>query len=117
MNKTMTTEEGNKLIAEFDGKLSEMMGKKLFVSSDGGKSWYGKLYNEDWNSLMSVVEKIEKLCESKQKDFPEDKDLDDPTGWRAWSYRYIDLSTDITYMWKQVVQFIQWYNNSQKQTT
>lgn len=58
MNKV----DGNKLIAEFDGKKTMINGDgDLLLSSDNGKSWYGVLYDEDWESLMSVVDKIEDI--------------------------------------------------------
>ena len=58
----MTTQEGNKLIAEF-------MGKKFI--EDGNSMWDGKVsicvenleYHSSWNWLMPVVEKIEKTYE------------------------------------------------------
>jgi len=60
----------------------------------------------DFNRLMPVVEKCKEVRNEKEKQYPEDKDLDDPTGWRAWSYRSIHLTTDIDDVYEQVIEFI-----------
>lgn len=52
---------GNKLIAEFMGLQTKMMNSKLLVSNDNGRSWYGRLYDKDWCTLMAVLEKISTL--------------------------------------------------------
>ena len=67
-------------------------------------------YHEEWNWLMDVVIKCHEIGDAKEKQFPEDKNLDEPTGWRAWSYRRVGLSTNIEHTYKNVVNFIKWYN-------
>lgn len=71
-------------------------------------------YDTSWDWLMPVVEKIEELCIQMEAMYPEDKHLDDPTGWRAWNYRRISLSVNIESVYKQVVEFIKWYNKQSK---
>jgi len=71
-------------------------------------------FNISWDWLMPVVEKCHEITDKKQRQFPESKDLDDPTGWRAWSYRRIELSTDIGLVFNDVVEFIKWYNQQSK---
>lgn len=68
-------------------------------------------YDTDWNSLMPVVEKCYAISRAKQKALPDSKDLDDPTGWRAWSYRDVALSTKIDAVYKRAIEFIEFYNN------
>lgn len=104
----------NELIAEFMEFPYERSGftftepRTYFVSK-------AKLeYHKSWDWLMPVVVKCNEIATVKQKEFIEDKDLDDPTGWKAWSYRWIHLSTNIDAVYKQVVKFIQWYNKISK---
>lgn len=67
-------------------------------------------FHDSWDWLMPVVRLCHKIGESKEKEFPEDKHLDDPTGWRSWSYRRVDLSTDINLVYRDVIRFINFYN-------
>lgn len=54
--------EGNIIIAEFNGRLHTTNADgDLLLSYDNGLSWYGVLYDEDWTSLMEVVDKIEEI--------------------------------------------------------
>lgn len=69
-------------------------------------------YHEDWNLLIPVVIKCHSLGIEKQKIFEDDLGLDDPAGWRAWSYRHIKLTTNIDYVYKCVIDFISFYNSS-----
>lgn len=115
----------NELIAEFMGyKLKQ--GKQLAQYISGGHEWYwvGENFTIDepswlpesnWNLLMPVVEKTHIICDQMMRKYPENKDLDDATGWRAWSYRHPKLTTDITRVYNQVVEFIKWYNQNRKQ--
>lgn len=137
MNKKMTSIdksknfnnliEGNKLIATFMGIDWSTVNGKLILSSDKGKSWYGRLYDEDLNSLMSVVERIESLTNNLKPNgvrlqttmrsevpiLESDK--------RKYYYLFaiifnqhpkfvVEANTRIEAVWGCVVQFIQWYN-------
>lgn len=51
-------DEGNKIIALFDGWEIYMQGKKMLVGSKG-RGYWGVLYDKDWSSLMDVVVKIQ----------------------------------------------------------
>lgn len=104
----MSTEEiseGNKLIANFRGKSSE-------------SQKYMLKYHYDWNWLMPVVEQINSICVKNGEELSNhsraqehlSNQLDNPLHWKSWSYHYIKLSTDINNVYKQVVEFIKWYN-------
>jgi len=99
----MTTEEiieGNKLIAEFMG----------FTYRENGDFWIKNdcvypimYYQKCWNGLMGVVEKIGSMS------FNENQNKFSPSVERF-------LEVDINSIWKQVVDFIKWYN-TQNPTT
>ncbi len=117
----MDIKEGNKLIALFDGweaNRFENLPNKLHRMNDGqlqGVHIESLEYHTSWDWLMPVVEKANTLNTEIQKTRPDkhypEKDLDDASGWRAWSYRYIHLSTNIQQVWEKTVEFIQWKNN------
>lgn len=67
-----------------------------------------------WNTLMPVVEKCNKVNEEMQHKYPETKDIDDFTGWRAWSYMYVGLNTNINNVYSQIVDFIKIFNSQPK---
>lgn len=114
----------NELIAEFMGAkyqkrsffpLTSWRGDWFFIFTESdGREWIRQKeeleYDTSWDWLMPVVEKCEQINDEKQKQFPEYKSLDDPTGWRAWSYRHITLSTNINRVHEDVVEFIKFYN-------
>lgn len=122
---------GNTLIAEFMGAKSEQWyPPNKDIGSTGihlafphgevypsGQRYHPDSclqYHKDWNWLMAVITKCQKVCKEEQyKRHGIEGDLDDPKGWRSWSYRYVQLSTDIDSMWRKCVEFIQWYNNNQ----
>jgi len=65
-----STAEKNRVIAEFLGKTVYPSRENINKIWKGGKRWKGQLcdynehdlkYHEDWNMLMSVVERIESL--------------------------------------------------------
>jgi hypothetical protein len=63
-----------------------------------------------WSEIMPVVEKINNVITDKQKEFPAYLDLDDPKGWRAWSYRAIPHIQPIGIIYQKAIDFIKWYN-------
>lgn len=107
----------NELIAEFMGvpKLTDKNGFVWDVSGTG-KGIYGLhskylRYNEKWDWLMPVVEKIEKLHSEKfhydfekisKGEWPQDKEYMDVIA--------LPLSTPIDEVYKAVIEFINWYN-------
>lgn len=102
----------NEVIAIFDGWEKEFGTWRKIVNSKGLSLIAEKLdFHSDWNLLMSVVKKCHTISVEKQNQYPDEKGLDDPAGWRSWSYRYIKLSTDKEKVHEAVYQFIQWYNN------
>lgn len=102
----VTIEEGNKLIAIFDGWEDgrfEHLPNKLHKMEDGellGISIDQLNYNKDWNLLMPVVEKINKLSD----DWPRATES-------IWS---LPIITPIDKVWQAVIEFINWYNTQTK---
>ena len=97
-------EKGNELI-------------EAFWIEQGGKPHLKEdisFYESDWNMLMPVVEKWNSLSQRKQDELPNYLDLDNSEGWRAWSYRYVDLTTDINYVRDYLIENIKWYNANKK---
>lgn len=104
---TPEQQEGNKAINIFRGLA---LGKKGYVND----------YHTNWNNLMLVVEKIENVENGLhvvvttrhvaiwfiegRKDFT------------SITFEYPDHpEKKIEYLWQAVVQFIQWYNETQSQ--
>lgn len=99
--------EGNKLIAEF---------MEVDVNDHEHQLFGPDLYDEDWNKLMPVVEKIRTLNPDAGKVWFE---------WeishchcRIWNNGAMEwknnAGTTINATWQTVVQFIQWYNQNKK---
>lgn len=107
------TKEGNRKIAEFMQRPYKFQRAK-FVDKSLYEEEILPRYEDDWNELMPVVEKCRKICREMQLKYPAYKDLDDVTGWRSWSYRYVKLETDIGYVFRRVLDFIEWYNKEQE---
>jgi hypothetical protein len=132
--------EGNKLIAEFMGgtktKSPGYLDRDYFDFKDkpyqkwtnlyGGSFeettlyWEGDLkYHSDWNWLMPVIEKIEKV------EFMEAEDANDPDACafiRTFSRGMVRINrftlhqanTLLEAAWQAVVDFIKWNNNQPK---
>ena len=81
----MTTEEGNKIIAEFTGN--------AFADD-----WHLK-YHSSWDWLMPVVEKC-KTVKLKKYDYD----------W--WLIHSPLINVQIKSTWLAVIEFINWYNNN-----
>lgn len=114
----------NELIAEFDSLMEWYVPKNTnylpYWRRIKGDVRYGHFrpyelkYDTSWDWLMPVVEKTHETIETMERKYPDEKDIDDPTGWRAWNYRRPSLVTDITKTYRQVVDFIKWYNDQKK---
>lgn len=95
MENILSTEQGNKMIAEFCGLIPGING-----TPD---------YDRHWELLMLVVEKINNIFAA-----------DTPNIWQGELNAKIDkvillpLCTPIDTVWKAAVQFIQWYNTTKK---
>lgn len=123
--------EGNKLIAEFmevknvrEYTLNEKH-KCLIISDDDGFIEYVEginflSYNDSWNSLMPVVEKIEKLGFDSRIhgnnsddgylcDFLESNTNNEISCFVTWQD---SGGTKIQATYKAVVKFIKWYNEN-----
>src|SRR5260221_507927 len=61
-----------------------------------------------WDWLIPVVEKTRVISNTAHKELHEAHDLNDPNGWRSWSYRRVNLTTDISAVYRQVIEFIKW---------
>lgn len=111
----MTTEEGNKLIAEFMG------GKPYYLDADvitfpmmdnpaqslnnTTTHHAGKLkYHVSWDWIMGVVNRIEALEKLKG--------VDELTFYdKKAAIRLLYFTTPITEVWERIIQFITWYNS------
>ena len=93
----MTTQEGNKLIAEFDNYWSFGDGSpdKIPTAEEVAEL----KYHTSWNLLMPVVEKINSLSYN-----------DSNNKFQPSVERF--LENDIESIWRQVVIFITWYNQT-----
>lgn len=69
-------------------------------------------YDTSFDWIIPAIKKAYDLIQEAENKYPEDLPLDDPRGWRAWSYRRPNLSIDIESTWKSLVRFIQWYNDT-----
>lgn len=106
--------ENNKLIAQFMGaKFKNHSSYETYSFDDFKTQTFISVlqYDKKWDWLMPVVSKCDVIRkEMELKYHGVDSDLDDPKGWRAWNYRSINLSTDISRVFKSTVKFINWYN-------
>ena len=95
MNQTQN--ENNKLVAEFMGAYSKQSGYDYTKIGNKGVS-----YHTEWNWLLPVVRKVLTLIDINKLDFDttalKDEVLDD----------------DIKQAYKEVLRFINWYNNQYK---
>lgn len=115
----MTTEEGNKLIAEFMGWIYCPTSDNGFVTEHFEKEndWYsidGLQYNSDWSLLMPVVEKIFKLTEFDSVTEGKYHNRSPYFVQRLQDLSYAVLTIKIERVHEAVTQFIQWYNTQQK---
>lgn len=98
----MNTLEGNKLIAVFSG-LKDPMYNGIWLDSIKFRAFYTEEleFHTSWDWLMPVVEKIERL-----------DTLDRSREFNRAIDRLISLPiyTDISTVYKAVLEFIQWYN-------
>ncbi len=113
----MTTEDGNKLIAEFIGKpVTE--DNNLYMSSEIDYTFPVHLkYHSSWDWLMPVVEKIQSLscnvniinncCQIIMFDTSY-------SGEPIYKKNKTMANTKIENVYDSVIQFIQWYNQQQK---
>lgn len=110
----------NELIAEFMGyyfqqdRFTRPDGQYTHKEDGHGLFVEEMKYDTSWDWLMPVVIKCHEVGDAKEREFPEAKNLDDPTGWKAWNYRRVGLSTNIEQVYKNVILFIKWYNSQEK---
>ena len=105
----MTTEQGNKLIAEFMGGTLDSPGSPYYYFLEKGKYETELKYHSSWDWLMPVVEKIETLNNSCTLVIIEDErcHIDTQNGFELDSVG----CTKIEATYNAVVRFIEWYNN------
>ena len=122
----MTQEEGNKLIAVFDGwevgRFEHL--PNILHKMDNGKLWGIDIdqmnYHEDWNKLMPVVEKIENIRDDRGNYlFAVDIGRDYCTTYHNdFHTKTISVHSEthnkIISTWNAITQFIQWYNTTKK---
>lgn len=102
--------EGNFKIAKFSGYSYE------YINSDVFKVGLHDLhnYNENWNLLMPVVEKIEALGATVyiRKSICEIAYIENNNAYCEVSE---ETPSKIKAVWLAIVNFINWYNSNQKQ--
>lgn len=130
----MTVEEGNKIIAKFDGweslaKYSHLP-NKLYKTVDGkevGIHLSELNYHSDWNLLMTVVEKIEDVKTIGQRVYVTispfsvdvycsgvlDKKLP-VLSYKEDGKKFNDEEKRLA-VWRCVIKTIQWYNSQTPQ--
>lgn len=101
----MTTEEGNKLIAEFITDEPEVLAHDLKKAG----TLESMHYHDDWNCLMPVVEKIWNISGNRSSLFYFEYE-------NELISSYEDYTTNIMDCWNAVVAFIQWYNANKNNT-
>lgn len=98
----MTTEQGNKLIAHFDGwEFCRSLRKRRCWWAKDGQAFTGKQppeFQNSWDLLKPVIDKINDLGE------------EDRYNVRAGKVAASHVCINIKTMWERVIQFIQWYN-------
>lgn len=66
-------------------------------------------YHAEWHHLMPVVQKIDKfLDENLLEDFWKAKGI----YWQHSRFKLMTISTPIDIVYKRVVEFIKWHNNT-----
>lgn len=106
----MDTYLGNKLISDFMG--DRFVGFLIEEQLDS-RGTDDLLFHCSWDWLMPVVVKAREICKEKENEFKgKTLDLDNPKGWRFWSYISPNLSTDIDYVFNQCTNFIVEYNKT-----
>ena len=118
MTNKEVIDAGNILIAAFEGR---KFNGRYTIDKFGGdtcNSLPEMKYHTSWDWLMPVVVKVNKICSdngrplsnrSREQEHLENP-LDNPLHWKSWSYHSVSLSTDINKVWKNVMDFIHWYN-------
>lgn len=105
--------EGNKLIAVFDGWFQDPK-----LNKNGNVNWRHPerakyfpttessfKYHTSWDWLMPVVKKWNDLVVEKRNE--------GGVGWTKWQYKTIMLRTEIEPLYKDLVESLQWYNQTQ----
>lgn len=103
----------NELIAEFMGKPMTYIHDSGNVVAERTMNYEG--YYTEWNNLMPVVEKIERLY---SKAFPPGEKFiemilahEDPIDKHYTDVLSCPMSTPISEVYESVVDFIKWHNN------
>lgn len=111
----LTTEIGNEIIAEFNGDTY----KDGLIKLKDSDAWFGKLYDQDWNLLIKVVEKIENLWISGEKTKIQINgnyvQMSHCVGYQNIDYASnVSGDNKINAVWLAIVEFIEWYNKQSK---
>jgi len=102
------TLENNIFIAEFMGCKTT---RKTFPFDVDGEKYYaeGLHYHDSWGWLMSVAEKIARLCDESPTMMPHGL----KKGLR-WKEDSVYISVDIEIGYKAILEFINWYNKLER---
>ena len=118
INLKMTTEQGNKLIAEFmefninDGFVVTDYNDEFLRDKKG--TWEDVKYHSSWDWLMPVVEKIESLSCNVNIINKYCQIIRFEGGAPRFQKSITDSQTKIENTWLAVVEFIKWYNQTKK---
>jgi|SRR6478752_5426165 len=124
----MTTEEGNKIIAEFMGAYYDnMLGKfRIELNPFPNFMWTASLdeikYHSSWDWLMPVVEKINALDSLRNEvawadtyyinDYNRVVEYGKYRKWSKRVWRKSHTEPKINAVWLAVIEFINWYNKN-----
>jgi hypothetical protein len=110
-----TTEENNRLIAEFLGLQLEQDQERLYINGLGTKL-INETFNKDWNWLIEVVEKIESLEKRKYTLITQQSSCllwDNDKGEELECFNgSFKSKTKIEAVYNACVEFIKWYNKN-----
>lgn len=99
----MTTEKGNKLIAEFMTDEPEVLAHDLNKAG----TLESMQYHDQWDWLMPVIEKIWNIIGNRSSLFYFEYE-------NELIRSYEDHISNITDCWNAVIAFIHWYNANKK---
>lgn len=109
-----TTENDNKLIAEFMGaEVTELEIGDIYYPINGCSVFLRKMkYHESWDWIMPVVEKIEALGYGCTIGMGTYVVIQDDTTESGVEITRMTDNNKLTGTYEAVVEFIKWYNNN-----
>jgi hypothetical protein len=100
---------GIQYIALYMGWKTDKLHTYLLVRYPQTGAVTGIAYNEDWNLLMPVVQKIDRfLDENLLDEFWSAKGI----SWKHSRFKMMNIATPIETVFEEVVKFIKWYDET-----